>query len=231
MRLLFVILAHDRPEAAAALAAALTDGATDARALIHFDARADAASFERLAAAAAGQDRVRLAAERVATPWGRWGLVQATLDALEEARGWGRAGDGWTPDRALLLSGACLPCRPVRALERFLRAHPRREFIEAGPASWIKGGIKEERYRHWFPFDFRAQRRLHHLFHQAQRILGVERRVPDGLIPRFGSQWWGLTWETCLKLLAHRVAHPDHMRWFRWSWIPDEFAIQTLVAA
>ncbi|MEM6441826.1 MAG: hypothetical protein AAF763_19295, partial [Pseudomonadota bacterium] len=57
------------------------------------------------------------------------------------------------------------------------------------------------------------------------------RRVPDGLIPRFGSQWWGLTWETCLKLLAHRVARPDHMRWFRWSWIPDEFAIQTLVAA
>ncbi|MEM1315202.1 MAG: hypothetical protein AAGI51_11645, partial [Pseudomonadota bacterium] len=51
------------------------------------------------------------------------------------------------------------------------------------------------------------------------------------LRPRFGSQWWALTWETCLKLLEHRDAHPEHMRWFRWSWIPDEFAIQTLVHA
>ena len=40
MKLLFVILAHDRPEDAAELARTLVAAASDARALIHFDARA-----------------------------------------------------------------------------------------------------------------------------------------------------------------------------------------------
>jgi len=224
MKLLFVILAHDRPEEAAELAAALTEGATDARAIIHFDARADAALYDRLQAATAGFERVELVEDRVATPWGEWGLVQAPLNAMAQVRA-----SGWAPDRALLLSGACLPCRPVKALERFFVENPEREFIEVAPPTWIQGGLREERYEHWFPFNKQTQHTIHHNFNKLQRIFGIKRKVPEGLIPRFGSQWWALTWATCEALLDHAEAHPDHMRWFRWCWIPDEMAIQTLV--
>ncbi|MEO0682129.1 MAG: beta-1,6-N-acetylglucosaminyltransferase, partial [Pseudomonadota bacterium] len=226
MKLLFVILAHDRPEEVVALAAALTEGGSDARALIHFDARAEASSWARLQAEAAGAVRVDLVEDRVATPWGEWGLVQAPLNALAQAR---RFDDGWRPDRALLLSGACLPCRPVKTLERFFAEAPEQEFIEVAPPTWIQGGLREERYEHWFPFNKQTQHVIHHNFNKLQRLLGIRRQVPEGLTPRFGSQWWALSWATCEALLDHAQAHPDHMRWFRWCWIPDEMAIQTLV--
>ncbi len=230
MRLLFVILAHERPEEAAALARALVGGASDARALVHFDARAGAAPVEAFRAAAAGEPRIEALDERVATPWGEWGLVAAPLAALRRAEAMAGTWD-WTADRVVLLSGACLPCRPLGQLERFLSARPQTEFIEVEDQAWITGGLRSERWKLWFPFNFRTQYRLHRAGVGVQRLLGVSRRFPKGLTPRFGSQWWCLTWETCAAMLAYARAHPERMRFFERVWIPDEMAVQTLVHA
>jgi hypothetical protein len=62
-----------------------------------------------------------------------------------------------------------------------------------------------------------------------QRRLGVRRRMPLGLEPRFGSQWWCLTWETCRRMLDFLGEHPEAARFFRSTWIPDESFFQTLV--
>lgn len=228
MRLLFVILAHDRPEDAAALARTLTEAGSDARALIHFDLRADPALFARLQAAVAEAPGVDLVRDRVATAWGEWGLVAAPLNALAQVE----AGAAeWTPERVILLSGVCLPCRPVRQLERWLSARPEREFIEVRDGSWVLAGLRDERWSLHFPFNFRSQPFLHRWATRLQRWLGVRRRFPEGLTPRFGSQWWCLTWETCAKLLAWRRENPSDEAFFRRVWIPDEMVIQTLVHA
>ena len=120
MKLLFVILAHDRPAEVAELARTLVAAGSDARALIHFDARAEARAFDGLAAAVADEPRIGLVARRVACRWGGFGLVEAPLNALAQAEA-----EGQSPDYAILLSGACLPCRPVASLERFLRRERR----------------------------------------------------------------------------------------------------------
>jgi len=226
MKLLFVILAHDRPADAAELARTLVAAGSDARALIHFDARASAAAFAALAAAVADEPRIGLVEKRVACRWGGFGLVEAPLNALAQAEAEGQA-----PDYAILLSGACLPCRPVASLERFLSQNAGREFIESADESWITGGWRSERWRFWHVFDHKTQNLAEMVSGRIQAALRVRRRFPAGLEPRFGSQWWALTWPAAQAILADVRRNPKRLGFFRTVWIPDEMVFQTYVAA
>jgi hypothetical protein len=225
-KLLFLIMAHDRPDQAAELGRLLVGAAQDGAALIHFDARAPAPEFAALQAAVADEPRIRLVAKRVACRWGSFGLVEAPLNALAEAEAAGLA-----PDYVVLLSGACLPCRPIRQLERYLAEHSGREFIEVEDASWIGNGWRQERWQYRFWFDHKTQHPAEWLFFHAQRLLGLTRRFPDGLTPRFGSQWWALTWDTCQAILRDIRRDPRRLAFFRSVWIPDEMVFQTYVHA
>lgn len=226
MRLAFLILAHDRPGQTLELARALVAAASDGVAVIHYDARSPEAEFRQLAEAAAAEPRIRLVADRVACRWGSFGLVEAPLNALKEI---GAA--GLDPAYVILLSGACLPCRPVAALERYLAENAGREFIEVFDASWVGNGWRDERWKYRFWFDHKTQHTAEWLSYQTQRLLGLTRRFPKGLTPRFGSQWWALTWDTCRAMLLDMARDPRRLDFFRTVWIPDEMTIQTWVHA
>ncbi len=224
MRLLYVILAHDNPEQARDLAVTLRESSGDGSVAIHFDANAPAAAFSALGSLLAGEERIRLVRNRVRCGWGSFGLVQAVLSTLAEVR---EAGDGF--DYVVLLSGACMPCRPIAQLERFLGENRGREFIEDGDERWPKGGLRLERFHFHFPLPALRYPAIDRLSVNVQRFLGVRRRIPDKLEPRFGSQWWTLTWPTCLAVLDYVAAHPEVVRFFRRTWIPDELMFPTLV--
>jgi len=226
MRLLFLILAHDQPDQVLELAQSLVGAARDGIALIHFDARSAPGAFEVLRAAAAAEPRIRLVEKRVACRWGSFGLVEAPLNALTQIEA-----EGIEPDYVILLSGTCLPCRPVTQLERYLAENAGREFIEVEDEAWVGNGWRSERWRYRFWFDHKTQHPAEWLFFQLQRILGLERRFPKGLIPRFGSQWWALTWDTCRAMLMDIRRAPGRLRFFRSVWIPDEMVFQTYVHA
>ena len=226
MRLVFLILAHDRPEQTLELARTLVAAASDGIAVIHYDARSPAAEFARLEAAAAAEPRIRLVAARVACRWGGFGLVEAPLNALKQIEA-----EAIEPAYVILLSGACLPCRPVAALERYLTENAGREFIEVADASWVGNGWRDERWKYRFWFDHKTQHTAEWLSFQIQRLLGLTRAFPKGLTPRFGSQWWALTWDTCRAMLLDMARDPARLAFFRSVWIPDEMAIQTWVHA
>lgn len=224
MKLLFLILAHDRPEDAARLASALTDAASDGHAIIHFDANARSTDFETLRREAEGAPRLHLARARARCRWGGYGLVQAVFNTLEEAETL-----GLEPDYVVLLSGACLPCRPVRQLERFLTAKRGREFIEVADQSWMRGGLRAERHTLFHVFDKKRRSRVEKNAVLMQRALGVKRRFPAGLTPRFGSQWWALSGPTCRATLDYARRNRRTMAFFHKVWIPDEMVFPTLV--
>ncbi|WP_246400027.1 beta-1,6-N-acetylglucosaminyltransferase [Amaricoccus macauensis] len=226
MRLVFLILAHDRPEQTIELARSLVAAASDGIAVIHYDARSSAADHARLEAAAAEEPRIRLVAKRAAGRWGSFGLVEAPLNALREIEA-----AGIDPGYVILLSGACLPCRPVAALERYLTENAGREFIECADASWVGNGWRDERWQYRFWFDHRTQPTAERRSFQIQRLLRLKRRFPAGLTPRFGSQWWALTWDTCRAMLMDMARDPARLDFFRTVWIPDEMVIQTWVGA
>ncbi|MEO0760207.1 MAG: beta-1,6-N-acetylglucosaminyltransferase [Pseudomonadota bacterium] len=224
MKLLFFILAHDCPDNVIDLARTLVDAGSDAHAMIHFDANAREEDYQRLVAATSMSDRITLAKNRASCRWGGYGLVQAVLNMIEEV-----SELDISPDYAILLSGACLPCRPIAALERFLDENRGHEFIETADERWMVAGLRHERYSLFHVFDMIRQPRLEKASVALQRRLRIRRRFPRGLKPRFGSQWWALTWSTCRALSTIAQQNPATMRFFRTVFIPDEIAIQSIV--
>ena len=129
-----------------------------------------------------------------------------------------------------LASGSCLPLRPVKELIDYLADRPRTDFIESATTSdvpWTVGGLDEERFTLRFPFSWKRQRHLFDRYVAIQRAVRFRRRIPNGIIPHMGSQWWCLTRQT-LSAILQDPERPTYDRYFKRVWIPDESYFQTL---
>ncbi|OZA09638.1 MAG: glycosyl transferase, partial [Rhodobacterales bacterium 17-64-5] len=193
--------------------------------VIHLDRRVSDVDRDRLAVALADLGNLRFS-DRVACEWGTFSLVQAAiLGATRMLDEFPEVG------HVYLASGSCLPVRPVAEMQAHLAAHPGTDFIESvttADVGWTIGGLNKERFTLRFPFSWKRQRRLFDAYVRLQRRVGFARRIPTGLVPHLGSQWWCLTRATLEAILNH----PDrarHDRYFRRVWIPDESYFQTLV--
>ncbi|MCV2863350.1 beta-1,6-N-acetylglucosaminyltransferase [Defluviimonas sp. WL0075] len=218
----FVMLCHTALGRAAQVARHWA--ASGAPVVIHVDARAPRTDIEAMRASCADQPNISFA-PRFRCEWGTFGLVRATQAATAQmlAR---------HPDvqHVFLASGSCLPLRPLEELRDYLARHPQTDFIESvttADVGWTKGGLDAERFTLRFPFSWRRQRRLFDAYTRLQRRIGVRRRIPLGLVPHLGSQWWCLTRATLTRILEdpNRAIYD---RYFRRVWIPDESYFQTL---
>lgn len=191
---------------------------------VHVDARVPRGTFEGVRAALADEPRIGFT-RRFACEWGTWGIIAATLAAaralLDDPAGVGHI---------YLASGSCLPLRPVAELAAHLAGQPDTDFIEsvtAADVGWTVAGLNEERFTLWFPFAWRRRRWLFDRSVELQRRLGLCRRLPEGLDPHLGAQWWCLTRRTLEAILAD-PRRAEFERYFRHVWIPDESYFQTL---
>ena len=193
--------------------------------VIHVDRRVTKAEFDGLQTALSDLADVRFSG-RFACEWGTWGIVAATQAAatimLRDFPG---------VRHVYLASGSCLPLRPVRELLAYLDERPRVDFIESVTTSdvgWTIGGLDLERFTLRFPFSWRKQRRLFDGYVKLQRRIGFKRKMPPGIVPHLGSQWWCLTRQT-LSAILEDPEREEIDRYFRRVWIPDESYFQTLV--
>jgi len=157
--------------------------------------------------------------------WGTFSLVQATQSAAElmlatfaDVR------------HVYLASGSCLPLRPVSELLEYLEQRPRTDFIESVATEyvlWTIGGLDHERFTLRFPFAWKRNRTLFDAYVSFQRRLGFKRKIPPGIVPHLGSQWWCLTRQT-LSAILEDPERGIYDRYFSRVWIPDESYFQTL---
>ena len=222
VRLGVIMLCHDNLPLAARMAHIWAEGG--ARVAMHIDAKAPAAEVATLRQAVAETGAVF--APRRSCAWGTFSLVAATQDAAEALL-------AASPDltHVILVSGSCLPLRPVDELCAFLARHEDADFIESvnvRDVGWTVGGLDEERFTLHFPLSFRKRRKLFDRLVDWQRRLGIARRLPDGMVPHIGSQWWCLTRATLQAVLTD-PRRAEYDRYFRHVWIPDESYFQTLV--
>ena len=218
----FVMLAHAALNRAAQVAETIAEAGCPL--ITHVDARVGPA-FDTFRKRLDGLPKASLA-PRLECEWGTWALVQASRDGAETLL---KAHPELT--HVYLISGACLPIKPIEELEAYLEKHRETDFIESvtiGEVPWTKGGLSDERFTLTFPFPWRRRRRLFDFWVETQRLLRRSRRLPRGLEPHMGSQWWCLT----RKTLEHILEDPrrDELdRYFRRVWIPDESYFQSLV--
>ncbi len=193
--------------------------------VIHLDRGVSETDRAALAAALADLADIRFS-PRVACEWGTFSLVEATTGAASQML-------ATFPDvrHVYLASGSCVPIRPVRDLQAHLAAHPETDFIESvttADVGWTVGGLNKERFTLRFPFAWKRRRGLFDGYVRLQRLLGIQRRIPAGIVPHLGSQWWCLTRRSLAAILSH-PDRPTYDRYFRRVWIPDESYFQTLV--
>jgi Family of unknown function (DUF5927)/Core-2/I-Branching enzyme len=193
--------------------------------VIHVDAGVPSAEMNQLRADLADLDNIRFSA-RHRCEWGTFGIVSATQSAAELM-----LSEFPRVDHVFLASGACLPLRPVPELVDYLAARRDTDFIESvttADVGWTIGGLDLERFTLRFPFSWRKQRKLFDAYVRLQRRLGFERRIPQGVQPHLGSQWWCLTRRT-LQAILQNPRRAEYDAYFRNVWIPDESYFQSLV--
>ena len=192
--------------------------------VLHVDRNVRREVFERFRKSLNQNPLVRFST-RHRCEWGTWGIVAASQSAAEvmlaefpEVR------------HVYLASGSCLPLRPVQELVDYLAARPQTDFIESATTAdvpWIVGGLSHERFTLRFPFSWKRHRYLFDRYVNLQRRLRFKRRIPPGLVPHMGSQWWCLTRKT-LSAILQDPERPAYDAYFRKVWIPDESYFQTL---
>ncbi len=192
--------------------------------VIHVDKMVSKQAYDTFVADLADLPGV-LFSKRHRCEWGTWGLVAASqdasemmLDRFEEVR------------HVYLASGSCLPLRPVEELVEYLAERPRTDFIESATTAdvpWTVGGLDHERFTLYFPFSWRKNRYLFDKFVEIQRNMRLKRRIPKGIVPHMGSQWWCLTRQT-LSAVLQDPERAKYDAYFKRVWIPDESYFQTL---
>ncbi len=217
-----VMLVHTALDRAAQVARHWT--ASGCPVVIHVDQKVDDRVYFEFVQSVSDDPLIQFS-ERHRCDWGTWGIVAASQSAstllLERFR---------DVHHVYLSSGACLPLRPVQELIDYLAKRPRVDFIESATTadvSWTVGGLDNERFTLRFPFSWRRQRRFFDAYVKLQRALKMRRKVPSGLVPHMGSQWWCLTRQT-LSAILQDPARKRYDRYFRRVWIPDESYFQTL---
>ncbi len=193
--------------------------------VLHVDRKVKPADHAGFVKSLSKLDNVRFS-RRHQCEWGTWSLVAASQTASEVML-------REFPDvrHVYLASGSCLPLRPVEELQTYLAERPLTNFIESVTTEdvpWTVGGLSLERFTLRFPFSWKKQRKLFDGYVRLQRRAGYRRKVPIGLEPHLGSQWWCLTRQTLAAILED-PDRPIYDAYFKKVWIPDESYYQTLV--
>lgn len=232
-RIAFLVLAHSQPQQLQRLCERL---GTDDDIYVHWDRRAPVAELRALAFAG----NVQFIEPRLPVFWSDFSVVEATLALMAAALQSGRP-----YVRLVLLTGACYPIKPIASLRQFFaaaRGHNNISYADM-TTHWDELAWRIDRYNFRRPlcwpytsnqitnryanFPEKAVRRLATLaLRSCSR--GFRDRFPN-LTPYLGSQLFALT-PACAGMVMDSVR--DNGAFYdyeRWTWAPDEHAIQTIV--
>ncbi|QRM48101.1 beta-1,6-N-acetylglucosaminyltransferase [Rhizobium sp. BG6] len=213
----YMLLVHENPGQVQRLVSAQPDNSP---VLIHVDRRTPDDFQEDLARRLDGRANVHFV-PRFASRWGSAGIMRATFSLIGSA-----IEQGITFDYATLLSGADYPIKSNAEIARFLERHQGSEFIESfameKPNRWSAMGGNYKAPDKVLRYHLRIRSRV--------MRTPFSRRLPYGLVAYGGSQWWTLSYAALQHISQFVRRTPKFARFLDGVFIPDEFAIQTILS-
>jgi hypothetical protein len=216
----YLILCHDSPERIIHLVEKILSEDDTGHIVIHFDKNSSDSAYDEICTSLKNSARCSILVNRIKCGWGQWSLVEACFKMLEYAA------INYKDDYYYLLSEYCYPVKPLPSLKEFLVKNYGVSFVESESSSWIKGGIREDRYLYRHFFNKKANPLLHKYSYKIQKKLFLKKKIPLDISFRFGSQWWCLT-DSAVKIILARG--PAISKYFKYMWIPDESYIQSCI--
>jgi hypothetical protein len=233
----YIILAHKNPEQVANLVHLVHH--LDDHIFIHIDKKSDENQFID-AIHGHKLSNIHFVQKRENGQWGGFGIVQATLNAIEEI-----AHSNLDFSHVHLLSGQDLPIKPIEEIRAFFSVHADNDFIEfeSFPVKHLSGG-GWNRLNH-YSYTFRGKRltyipksmenSLNSKGKLINALLGImefflpKRTCPNQADPYYGSQWWSLRGETIKLIHIYCQQNNKFLKYHHHTLLPDELFFQTLV--
>jgi hypothetical protein len=209
----YVISAYKLPEQLVRLVRRLE--APGARFVIHVDRKTPEPVFSRMTEGTRSVTDVTFLPRHVCR-WGGFGHVRATLKGIERL-----VADAVPFDYAILLTGQDYPLVGVRALTRFFESAGGRSYMRwrrlPVPGWSGRGGL--DRIESWHALGP----------HRSHLRLPLRRRLPASLEPYGGSPYWCFARPLVEYVHDFTQRHPEVVRFFEHTYIPDELFFQTIV--
>lgn len=217
----FLVLAHSDP---AGLYRLLSRIAPHARVFVHLDRKAKIEDYARCRAS----DNVHFVENRVDVKWGGFSMVEATINLIQAA-----LSSGQDFSHLVLISGSCYPIAPIEETVEQLGNEPERNYIKyidmrESPDHYMKS---VERFHFFDFFDSRKGSSFNRIVRALlqKAFSPIKRKVPEGLVPYFGSQWWALSHACCSYILDKYEKDAQLRAFWRFTLAPDEHFFHTIV--
>jgi hypothetical protein len=216
MMVAHLILVHAHPDQLRRLVNRLSF--QDSVFFIHVDLKSDIQDFKL---ALGNNSNIHFVKNRVNIQWATYSMVQATLNGFKEI-----VASGLNIDYVNLLSAQDYPIKSSNDFHLFLKENPGKAFMHCLDVAteWTEAisRIKEYHFNHWhFPGKFKIQNLVNFIL--------PNRKMPEHLIPVGRSQWFTISLKHIVFLINRLETSPHIVRFFRYSWAPDEIVFQTLL--
>ncbi len=221
----YIIMAHKSPKQLYRLITRLIDG--HSMFFIHIDKTAEFSQFEIV------NDFGELVefVEKVDSGWGKFGAVQAALNGLKAVKNHPKKFD-----RILLLSGQDYPIKSNEYINDFFKNSPHSVFVDYFPIPNYKkwpGGDRGGWYRvdkYYFGLKWWQLFGSKSMNLTATFFPFLRRKMPKGLKPFTGSQWWSVDMYALNYILDYDAQHPEYRAFHRFTFVPDELYFQMILA-
>jgi len=236
MKQAFIILSHKSPNQLRRLISIMDSPFFDF--FIHIDLRVEIAPFVDLIKTE--HSKVHFVKKRTKADWGGFGLVQGTINSIEEV-----ISSTNSYSHISLISGQDYPIKSNQFIHDFFEENLSKNFIAFEPfpvKSLNFGGFERIQHRSvnlkgrrhtYLPKKYLNNssfkgKMLNSLLWIYEKIT-PKRVIPYNMKPYYGSQWWSLTYESIKSIMEFLLDNPKFIKYHKESLIPDEMFFQMIL--
>ncbi|MDB5138944.1 MAG: putative glycosyl transferase [Mucilaginibacter sp.] len=218
----YIILAHKNHNQLKRLIERLDDGTSHF--FVHIDKESSMQQHRSVFEAMKNTQLV----SSVRTEWGNFGLVEATLKAMDAVKNCGK-----NVERIILLSGQDYPIKSNDYINNFLQSSKHSVFMDhyqlPDYKKWASGGGSYRINKYFFGFSIAAKYRAKTINFLSTYIKVLQRKLRKKMTHYYGSQWWIIDKYTLNYILDFVANNPDYSAFHRNTFAPDELFFQTIV--